>query len=713
MEVDPEQAFLSGEGIAFEERPPSPSLLTKSSTAKALNDLSHTFDELDVKNVGFLDCKDIARLLVSMGSKEAEAEKFSSIVFSMLDINRDGRISRREFLDGACAVIAGSDRTLKHRRSIISRRTAQKNTKKAVVDSLIKPNTPPSGMRLNIIALASEDSIKIEDLRMVFELVDVDKSGYISIQELTCLMKDSLYDLDNVQMGDAQDLLTSSSVFKAFDAQSQIEVLNLAQDRVANTFRLLDTSGDGNLDFEEFCVAFEGIIDIIGRELKGATRYKNGGGSGIEQAQVRSMKAEIIRMQAEIMKAEGRIRSEFSRGAKNEEIIDAELEYAENTIDALRQEVERYKGMTGELSIKLKDERRAVDELKHVIKEQKKSYETLAKNSKLCHESNEGIFDEERELHEDPKEIPQHQQVGDMSEEDVKHIQDLENALQRRTDELKYSNSDCCHKNILLSEAYNLIEELKFRVKELENRTESAEQVTTAANILFPAVEGRDNALECSKALKIDLAKALEANEALKISISKLKTCHEEENNTRAKETTELLEEASRAKHELRSSLDKADETVEELRKKLEEDDVRIQSLETLKSEQVDQIALLKAEIAENDKKKIALEREHQRLDSLVLDDEQEIEELRRQKMELKKRAEYSDRNFQLALAELRKLDPKYYGIRDFISRPLSELELLQRKIRRKSEDIIRDEKNRVDMHKKMVEDEMKRLAGK
>ena len=38
------------------------------------------------------------------------------------------------------------------------------------------------------------------------------------------------------------------------------------------------------------------------------------------------------------------------------------------------------------------------------------------------------------------------------------------------------------------------------------------------------------------------------------------------------------------------------------------------------------------------------------------------VKGLKKEIKELKKRVAYSDRNFQLALAELRKLDPKYYG---------------------------------------------------
>jgi len=73
-------------------------------------------------------------------------------------------------------------------------------------------------------------------MRTLFKMVDKDNSGTISLSELYEL-------LQNKQFGSTKEASKSSKAF------------------VESIMQSLDESGDGTLDFEEFCHAFESILD--------------------------------------------------------------------------------------------------------------------------------------------------------------------------------------------------------------------------------------------------------------------------------------------------------------------------------------------------------------------------------------------------------------------------------------------------------------------
>ena len=130
--------------------------------------MNEIFDLYDKEKTGYIDCQDSLKILASMGRKiEPEDEnEFLSIV----DPRNEGRVSKKNFLEGVEAMFTIPDNYLPEIEEAFNFFDKDKDGKLSCVE-----------FKQMLVKLSGE--YKDKDVDELFKIVDLDLDGYITIND--------------------------------------------------------------------------------------------------------------------------------------------------------------------------------------------------------------------------------------------------------------------------------------------------------------------------------------------------------------------------------------------------------------------------------------------------------------------------------------------------------------------------------------------------
>jgi len=214
--------------------------------------LAAIFNLLDSDGSGFIDQEELPQLFRLMGinafTDPGKMESACKAMSERFDSNGDGRYSLNEFLEFGQALLSAEQPS-----DIVDEPAFSQDEFESQVQV---PVTTQVAFRRKGSSIKSE--AKQRRLQFLFNSVDEDRSGFIGKAELEVLLRDpSLF-----SSADRRSTLGVSAE-NAHRRRSKIPGMSDTEffSRYADSMMaLLDTSGDGSLDFEEFCDAFAPLI---------------------------------------------------------------------------------------------------------------------------------------------------------------------------------------------------------------------------------------------------------------------------------------------------------------------------------------------------------------------------------------------------------------------------------------------------------------------
>jgi len=226
------------------------------------------FSKLDEDNSGYLESAEIGRILQMMGITDSEErDDQADALQSVLDADGDGRITIKEF-SIAAKQLGLLDRTATggsaprahaggngfefeastvHKEEVFGDSSDDDHSPQAVVTTARSKGAygRPLPERSATTPAAITDDKRVL-LWKYFSAADEDGGGSIGIRELKHLLTDE--DIAGPQAADKRKYITDSYVRKIM--------------------KILDTSGDENLDFDEFCTAFHTMFSDSGKTVE-------------------------------------------------------------------------------------------------------------------------------------------------------------------------------------------------------------------------------------------------------------------------------------------------------------------------------------------------------------------------------------------------------------------------------------------------------------
>eukprot|EP00049_Salpingoeca_infusionum_P004840 m.84535 g.84535 ORF g.84535 m.84535 type:complete len:298 (-) comp12749_c0_seq11:9-902(-) len=207
------------------------------------------FEVLDANKSGFIEEDELAVGLIDMGliSQDTQQQQMA-LILERMDEDGDGKISFEDFSSAAIAMgflapdsDPGSEAVDTLEAGSVSSDELPMNVARAMVagGSAGTVGTMPDANDTTVHIPFAKRQLMWE----LFSAADDDHSGTIGCSELKALLQD-------------RSLLGRS--VRAGDQTSKAHV-----DKV---MRIVDPDGSGSLDFDEFCLAFEGLFDEVGRQ---------------------------------------------------------------------------------------------------------------------------------------------------------------------------------------------------------------------------------------------------------------------------------------------------------------------------------------------------------------------------------------------------------------------------------------------------------------
>jgi len=249
-------ATIEGLGLSFPE--------SEDIIPQRLKDI---FKQIDENNSGFIETAELGRVLALMGIADSdERDDQAEALQNEMDSNNDGKITLQEFHDAAKRLglfdMVSSQRdksgsnghgfqfeaSIPMPQSQPEEVYGDSTDEELVVDRSRQDRSAAMGRPIpargeNVPASIPEE--KRLALWGLFSTADVDGGGSIGLNELYEILMD-----DSVAGG--HEGLSSKKKY-------------ITKDYVKKIMSVLDTTGDGQLDFDEFCVAFHRIFSDDGK----------------------------------------------------------------------------------------------------------------------------------------------------------------------------------------------------------------------------------------------------------------------------------------------------------------------------------------------------------------------------------------------------------------------------------------------------------------
>ena len=177
---------------------------------------------------------------------------------------------------------------------------------------------------------------KLKHLHDIFSLADSDGTGTIGIEELTEILQDESLTGDRAR--------------------------SITADYVANVMRTIDTSGDGELDFEEFCQAFQDIISESGHRAED---------NSLQSAEIKALTQVLTEREAEIKELQHQLNESKQMMAHQASELQSRLEDAQESaqadLDRRLQEMKAFKKENAKLREEIRDARQTITSLENSI----------------------------------------------------------------------------------------------------------------------------------------------------------------------------------------------------------------------------------------------------------------------------------------------------------------------------------------------------------